>query len=320
MISAALIVAYKRPQGVERVLKKLKGSRITRVYVAIDGPKSGQSNEASIEILEILDKYSEKSDFEIYSWARSENYGLAKSVISAIDWFFEHENAGIILEDDLEPTHAFVDFSNLMLLRYEYDNEVLLISGNQFFPELTTDKEVYFTHYPLIWGWATTAAKWGAIKTLILNRTQRPRRIVKPKVLGFWGIGNYRAHSKYVDSWAIPFAYGMIKTNFLCVLPPKNMVLNHGNDDVATHTGNSLMRQAKIITELPENSLFLENNRRNIAKKFDYYLEKSFYPIRNRNNLSLIKLSFLIISHKFYSDKTDRLIEDIRSISSPKIK
>jgi hypothetical protein len=319
MISAALIVAYKRPQGVERVLKKLKGSRITRIYVAIDGPKSGQSNEATIEIMEILDKYYEKSKFEIYTWARSENFGLAKSVISAIDWFFEHENAGIILEDDLEPTNAFVDFSNLMLLRYEYDNEVLLISGNQFFPELTKEDEVYFTHYPLIWGWATTAAKWRKIKTLILNRSQRPQRFVKPKVLGFWGIGNYRAHSRYVDSWAIPFAYGMVKSNFLCVLPPKNMVLNHGNDEVATHTGNSLMRQAKLLTELPANLILLENDRHNNAKNFDSYLEKSLYPIRNRNNLSLLKLFFLNISHKFYGDKTDRLIEDFKNVSSPEI-
>ena len=46
-------------------------------------------------------------DCEVKTLFRDKNLGCKYAVSSAIDWFFENEEMGIILEDDCLPSQSF---------------------------------------------------------------------------------------------------------------------------------------------------------------------------------------------------------------------
>ena len=84
---------------------------IKKIYAAIDGPKIGQEGSDLIE--STLKKVCAKYDLQLLIWRRKTNLGLAASVISGIDWFFNLEDEGIIVEDDLVFSPDFVKFSQV---------------------------------------------------------------------------------------------------------------------------------------------------------------------------------------------------------------
>lgn len=60
---------------------------------------------------------------------RDENLGCKYAVSSAIDWFFENEEEGIILENDSLPSDFFLFFCDAMLEKYRFDTRIRHIRG-----------------------------------------------------------------------------------------------------------------------------------------------------------------------------------------------
>ena len=75
--------------------------------MACDGPREGYLGE-----MEKINKVREivtKIDWscEVKTLFREKNLGCKKGVSEAINWFFEHEEEGIILEDDCVQIRIF---------------------------------------------------------------------------------------------------------------------------------------------------------------------------------------------------------------------
>ena len=80
---------------------------------------------------------------------RTNNLGCKKAVSSAIEWFFEHEEEGIILEDDCVPDHSSFKFCNKLLKRYRDDRRIMAISGDNFQQRRQrTEYSYYFSRMP----------------------------------------------------------------------------------------------------------------------------------------------------------------------------
>ena len=60
------------------------------------------------------------------------NLGCKKGVSKAVSWFFEHEEQGIILEDDCVPHPDFFIFCENLLDRYSKEYKVTTITGSNF--------------------------------------------------------------------------------------------------------------------------------------------------------------------------------------------
>jgi hypothetical protein len=71
-------------------------------------------------------------DCEIKTLFRDHNLGCKHGCISAIDWFFENEEMGIILEDDILPDHSFFKYCEDLLIKHYDDNTVIHINGANF--------------------------------------------------------------------------------------------------------------------------------------------------------------------------------------------
>jgi GR25 family glycosyltransferase involved in LPS biosynthesis len=83
------------------------------------------------------------------------NLGCKLSVSSAINWFFENEEMGIILEDDCLPSLNFFHFCDSLLLKFKDDSNIFAITGCNFQQIKENKNSYFFTNYTHIWGWAT---------------------------------------------------------------------------------------------------------------------------------------------------------------------
>jgi hypothetical protein len=78
-----------------------------------------------------------------------------------LDWFFEHEEAGIILEDDCLPHPDFWRFCSELLDKYADDDRVFMISGDNFQEgKRVSDDSYYVSALTHIWGWAAWRRSW----------------------------------------------------------------------------------------------------------------------------------------------------------------
>lgn len=93
------------------------------------------------------------------------NMGLCQRISSGITWAFEIVDKAIILEDDCVPDPSFFHFCADILERYEADERVMMISGNNhLFGRTGTADSYYFSRYPHVWGWGHLAARVGEVR------------------------------------------------------------------------------------------------------------------------------------------------------------
>ncbi len=283
--NAALIIAYQRIEHISRFVPTLIESGTTDIYVALDG--SNNSNIATLQkhLIDEIVAAAQNPRVNVWIWMRDQNLGAAVSVFTAIEWFFQFEEEGLILEDDLAFNSDFVSFAKKCLKDFRQSNSVWLISGNQFFErELETDGPV-LSHYPLIWGWATWKDKWLDIKEAILAPGSIQKRFcLNPRIL-FWEFGRNRSQSGKVDAWDIPLVSPMWKRNKYCVQPPKNLVSNVGVDNYSTHTTHPVWPLMMGVEHLERHSEDYKASAPELTQKLDHLLTTKFYKVRKRHCL-----------------------------------
>jgi hypothetical protein len=282
--------------------------------LAIDGPNSSSTKVSQIKIRQIVGEFASSNELPIEIWSREENLGVAKAIITALDWFYTYEEFGVVLEDDLTIGVDFLDFvsSNRPLL--ECDNRILLISGNQF----DLHHEVYssrnWTNYPLIWGWATTRSKWKIIRNGILKAEIRFWSKPFNRVENFWRVGALRVRSCEVDTWDIPFAYFMKKTEGLCLLPSVNLVTNNGNDQFAAHSTSGGFPLNLASEKLFVVSIATKPDRKE-ACKYNRFLEQVVFGIRAKHSFLLLVYYFSSVLGK--KPNWNKLNEELRLVKYP---
>lgn len=106
--SPILFLVFNRPDVTALVFNEIKKAKPKKLYVAADGARDiKELNKCNIvrEIATNIDW-----DCELITLFREKNLGCKYAVSSAISWFFENEEQGIILEDDCLPSNDFLDF------------------------------------------------------------------------------------------------------------------------------------------------------------------------------------------------------------------
>ena len=135
-----LLLLFNRPDLTASLLQIIESIFDRRIYIAIDGPRPGSQEDTSLcrEVTRIVDRFSEKRLIPCRMLIQSENLGCGPGVKAALDWFFENDESGIILEDDCHPHTDFFRFQDEMLERYRDDDSVFMVSGSSFLPRPLT--------------------------------------------------------------------------------------------------------------------------------------------------------------------------------------
>lgn len=309
-----LIVAYSRVEGISRLISTIDPLEVSQIYLALDGPKSKEVAKIQSKIVQKVEIFCSQNSIPLKIWKRDQNLGVAKSIITSIEWFFLNEEFGVVLEDDLEIGTSFFKYIEANRVLLETHEKLLLISGNQFMLNSNLDHSVNWCNYPLIWGWATTRDKWKVIKLAILDEKIYLFNKMFDKIENFWRVGAIRVRLEIIDTWDIALAYFMIKNKFLCLLPDTNLVSNRGNDVYAQHTLTGVF-PLNIPTNNPK---FLRvDSVPNLVDlhRYNSFLESRIFKVRFRHHFNYIY--FLIFIYPLSLRTMNKLANSLTKLKLP---
>lgn len=238
MDTPILFLVFNRPDSTRRVFEEIRVARPRRLYIAADGPRGGKPGEAE-RCAEVRRVASEIDwECEVRTLFRNENLGCRRAVSGAITWFFEHEEAGIILEDDCLPSQHFFEFCAFALERWKDDTNVMHIGGHVVINRPGTAAVGQSRLVP-IWGWATWRRAW----SLFDSEMERVDLLDKLPLQSWYrsqAKNVYRAirsiHDNKTDAWGARWALSVVSREAFSILPSVNLISNIGFGDEATHT------------------------------------------------------------------------------------
>jgi hypothetical protein len=241
--TAVLFLVFNRIDSTKRVFQAIRKAQPPILYIASDGARENIYGEE--EKVQDVRNYVLKNidwDCRVVTLFREKNLGCKIAVSSAITWFFENEERGIILEDDCLPSQSFFWFCEELLERYKDDMRVGLISGDNFQSGIERgDADYYFSIYGHIWGWASWANRWKKYDVELdsFNDHHFIEDTFKSKKTKKYWINIFKKmKNKEIDTWDYQWTFTLWREKQLSILPNKNLISNIGFGEDATHTVN----------------------------------------------------------------------------------
>ena len=275
-----LVLAFNRADHVVKAMEAIREYKPERLYLECDGARPHKSGEA--EAVEL----TRKTMLEMVDWQcevktlfREKNLGCANAVYGAITWFFEHEEWGVIIEDDVVVGQDFFRLCEELLPRYAKEEKVMEISAENHYPN-PNDASTYFYSVDFkCWGWASWARAW---KRMDMKMTKWPKQslrklirdfdVFKGCMMYYYWSRTYKniAHS---TSWATRWAFTIYAENGLCIIPGVNLAVNIGTDGGAHYENGDVnpyshLRVERMSFPLVYNDVIeLDDRQRRLSNK-----------------------------------------------------
>lgn len=239
--SPILFLIFNRPDTTLRVFEQIRRVKPNRLYIAADGPRDvneTDSCEQARDTIKAIDW-----DCEVKTFFRDENLGCKEAVSSAITWFFEQEEEGIILEDDCLPADDFFHFCDVLLEKYRFDTRIRHISGcNLQHGQIWGESSYYFSNMTHVWGWASWKRVWNDYDK-DLNGYQEAdvyqqflKIFSEPLLSDAWTQIFIDLKAGKIDTWDYQLTIINFFNNSLSIIPNVNLISNIGFGAGATHT------------------------------------------------------------------------------------
>ncbi|MBW8060661.1 MAG: glycosyltransferase family 2 protein [Solirubrobacterales bacterium] len=235
-----LFLIFNRPDLTEKVFDKIKTAKPKKLFIAADGPR--ENTEGELELCTKTRKITEKIDWDCHlqTLFREKNLGCKIALSSAIDWFFNNVEEGIILEDDCLPDLSFFRFCEEMLRKFRTDKRVMMITGTNTQDKWKNRSQSYhFSYFFGMWGWASWKRAWDyydievklwesdevkeRIKDVISNRWQYAQRKIRFE----------KTFMQIATAWDYQWHFAMLINSGLTVVPSVNLVVNIGLNETS---------------------------------------------------------------------------------------
>ncbi|EMY69756.1 hypothetical protein [Leptospira vanthielii] len=297
-----LIIAFNRPDLFSKLLAKVLSMNPTRIYISIDGPRENKDNERMRveEVISIAKQYSHSNQFLFK--INEKNMGCGEGVSSAISWFFQNEEKGIILEDDCYPNESFFKYCEVLLTKYENDDRIGMISGDNFFlSQYSIQDSYYFSTYFHIWGWASWRRAWDGYQLRSSSKVEIEETInnnfLNQEERNFWLDNITNAFFGLVDTWDYQWVYLNFRKRRYSIMPKVNLISNIGFGELATHTKEKNSKLSSMdIVEL--NFPLLHPQKIKTSILTDYFSRRLMFrlPFWERIFYYLFRLFYLMIT------------------------
>lgn len=238
-----LFLVFNRPGETKLVFEAIRKAAPKYFYIAADGPRAHKVREA--ELCESVRQIVAGIDWDcqVKTLYRDNNLGCGLAVSSAIDWFFQQVEYGIILEDDTLPDRSFFNYCQDLLHYYKDDHLVMHISGSHYAKSFNNSARYYFTRLPFIWGWATWRRAWNKYdfnyKNIDFEQKLRiiQKAFISSEIRNYWSNTLSDFHLKPKSfTWDYQWFLSIWDNGGLVIQPGKNLVQNIGFGLDATHT------------------------------------------------------------------------------------
>lgn len=250
--TAVLLIVFNRPDTTKEVFNAISRAKPQKLYVASDQAREGNIQDAEkVHEVRNLIKNKISWDCDVQTLFHSENQGCREGMTKALDWFFENEELGIILEDDCVPSSSFFRFQQELLEFYKNDQRIMCVSGvNMLETRIKIEHSYYFSEVPLIWGWGSWRRAWKLQSQAIENFLEIKKAGIPLtshiKANKMWWSQISRNYYKEIDTWDYLWSFANLINNGLTIIPAKNLVKNIGlGHEAATHT--KYKDESKII-------------------------------------------------------------------------
>jgi hypothetical protein len=291
-INPVLFLVFNRLDTTRQVFDIIRQARPNKLYVAADGARQNLIDELE-KVKLVRDYIISNIDWpcEIKTLFRTENLGCKIAISSALDWFFQNEKQGIILEDDCLPDISFFQFCDELLEKYKNDQSVAMIGGNNFNTKKIGTADYYFSKIPHIWGWATWRRTWQKYDISMSTYSDfKEKNLIKniwpdKKVQNYWINILDEVYNNKVNTWDYQFTFSIFLEKGLCINPNKNLVSNIGFQKNFTNTlltdkrvANLALERISLPIQHPENIEYNIKNDENINSIYlRYYKTKKIF-------------------------------------------
>jgi hypothetical protein len=250
-----LILCYNRPALTKIVIEVLKLVKPAKLYIASDGPANDSDKRLIAETRYLFENLT--WDCKVSKLYRDENYGCRLAVKLGIDWFFENEPYGIILEDDCIPNMTAFPYFEELLIKYESNEKIMHINGvNYQRGKKHGGYSYYFSKIANINGWATWRRSWCLYDSAKDNFEDFSKKNKIDSIFDnvfhkFYWMDAFEYHFYGIDkSWSWSYLFNIFNYNGLTITPNVNLINNIGYGTYSTHTtsNNSWLANMKTDT------------------------------------------------------------------------
>lgn len=233
-----LILAYNRPDKVQRLIERLRSQAPQHLMIAVDGPKPGIADAARVSAVQAAIGAIDWTD-DVETRFRPSNLGLRRAVVDAVSWAVDKHGQAIVIEEDVLPGRHFEGYANHMLEYFREDDRIAHISGYNIVPPdaLTANgHKSRLTIYPESVAWATWARSWATFDDSMewaMNATIADlAKITGSMVSGVrWKQHFADANSDRISTWAYRWIASMWSKGALTLSPNRNLVTYAGFDE-----------------------------------------------------------------------------------------
>jgi hypothetical protein len=252
-----LFLIFNRPDPAKQVFEEIRKIKPLRLFIACDGPRNNNLAESK-KVNELRHYLLSNVDWpcDVKTLFRNENLGCGKAVSSAITWFFEQVDEGIILEDDCLPHSDFFPYCTELLNKYRNIENVKFIGGSNFQDgKKIGNSSYYFSAYSHVWGWASWRRVWKEYDFTLnhiswenLHSSLVRYGFVKDE-MNRWKHVYEKMKLNLIDTWDYQLLFSIWNTLGVCIIPNENLVSNIGFGQDSTHTNETITSLSNIQTK-----------------------------------------------------------------------
>lgn len=258
MDTPILLITFNRPFHTSKVLAAIVAAKPRDLYVFQDGAREGNGNDLvkCDEVRQVIESLTKDTGVLLHTNYSEKNLGCGPGPMTAMNWFFSHNEMGIIIEDDAVPNEDFFQYAEELLIRYKNDDSVCAIGSMNVDLHKWGDGSYYFSMMNRnLCAWATWRRVWKRFDLRLLNVSRadlsKALRYYGCDVLEreYWGDRLDEAHKDACGgkSWDMQFFMSIWLNHGKGVIPNVNLSSNIGTVGEATHS----MRPGNIIDNVP---------------------------------------------------------------------
>lgn len=237
-----LLFVYNRPAHTRRLVESLLRNAEaagSSLFIYSDAPRDESVRPAVDEVRRYVRSIRGFDRVEVVE--RTENWGLARSIIDGVSTALQRFDRVIVLEDDLVLSPYFLRFMNEALETYKDEPRVGHIQACDF-TQNPSLPDTFLIKWTGSWGWATWRRAWKHFNPdgqALLDELER-RRLTR--TFDFDGAYRYtRMLRRQVEgknnSWAIRWNASLFLADILSLNVGRSLVQNTGFDGSGTHCG-----------------------------------------------------------------------------------
>ena len=274
------MLVFNRADVTAQVFEEVRKAAPKYLYVAADGARDAQEEIKCNQVRAIFDKID--WDCELKTLFRDQNLGCGMAVSSAIRWFFDQVESGIVLEDDCLPNSSFFGFCSNLLDYYKDNLSVGHISGSNFQDGIVRgDGSYYFSAMTHVWGWASWKRVWidydYKITTFNSFDTSFSAFPAHKVFAENWKNIFSNVYQGNINTWDYQYAYLNLIKGYKCVMPNVNLIENIGFGNQGTHTNADhplAVTSTQQITTIKHPTLFVNDVEADIYTQTKEFLVK----------------------------------------------